>query len=346
MPEPVNIAMCGLGQWGPNLLRNLRQHPEVRVVALCDARPERLAEFRDLHPEADLLADVHEVASRSDVQAVAVATPAALHPYHVRLLLESGKDVLVEKPLAMTLEKAQELNALAEERGRVLMVGHTFLYNPAVLRVKKELQAGTLGNLHLIQAQRMSLGQVRSDCNALWNLAPHDISILLFWLEAMPLSVAAYGIAFHEGHAQEDIALCVLEFPGRVVASVQVSWMNPVKVRAMTLVGQRKMLVYDDVDRETPLTLFDRAIEEVPAADPAGSFEKYQLQIRRGEASALEVEPVEPLAAEVAHFVECCRGRFTPRSGGLEPLRVVSVLEALDVSIKSGGARTTPEPVE
>jgi predicted dehydrogenase len=320
--------MCGLGQWGPNLLRNLRSNSGFQVAALCDRDEIRLREFQSLHPEASFATEVEEIAADSTIQAAVVATPAGLHAEHVRLLLESGKDVLVEKPLART-------------SGRILMVGHTFLFNPAVRRVKEEISKGTLGELDLVLAQRMSLGHIRTDCNALWNLAPHDVSILLYWLGTMPVSVSARGLAVHERHVQEDIALCVLQFPGRVMASLQVSWMNPVKVRQMTLVGRKRMLVYDDVSQEAPLTLYDQAVEEVARRDPEGSFEGYRLQIRRGPSSVIPVEAREPLAVEVQHFLDCIRSRREPLSGGEEALRVISVLEALDRSIKRDG-----EPVE
>ncbi|CAN5324815.1 Gfo/Idh/MocA family oxidoreductase [soil metagenome] len=343
--RPINVAMCGLGQWGPNLLRNLRENADCRVVALCDREPARLADFQKILPEAKLLSDVAEVAAMPDVDAVVLATPAGLHDSQVRLLIEMGKDVLVEKPLAMTLAGARTLTHLARKDGRILMTGHTFLFNPAVRRVRQEIESGSLGELHFIHAQRMSLGRVREDCNALWNLAPHDISILLYWLGAMPVSVSARGIAFHERHQQEDIALCVLEFPGRIMASVQVSWLNPVKVRQMTLVGSQKMLVYDDVDAERPLMLYDQGVKEVAQRDPEGSFERFRLEVRRGSESPIAVEKREPLAEEIAHFLHCIRSREEPLGSGDEALAVMSVLEACDRSIAAGGKLIVPEPI-
>ena len=340
---PLRIGFAGLGQWGPNLLRNLRQNPRCEVVSLCDRDDGRLQEFRKLHPEARLTHSVEELARQDDLDAVVLATPAGLHEEQVTLLLESGKDVLVEKPLAMTLREARRLTDLANARGRVLMVGHTFLFNPAVRRVREEIAGGTLGKLQFILAQRFSLGRVRQDCNALWNLAPHDISILLHWLGTMPVSVSARGMAFYERHEQEDIALCVLEFPGRVIASVQVSWLSPVKVRQMTVVGSERMLLYDDVSQEAPLTLYDQGLKEVALRDPEGSFERYQLVVRQGKETRLEVPRQEPLALEVEHFLECIGTRETPIGSGEEALRITSVLEACDRSMKNGGERVTPE---
>ncbi len=173
--------MCGLGQWGPNLLRNLRENPDCEVAVLCDADSTRLKEFAEFHPDADLVSSVEEVAARTDIEAVVLATPAGLHGAQVALLLNSGKDVLVEKPLALTVQESRSLVELARSRSRVLMVGHTFLFNPAVRQVRSEIEKGTLGTPKLILAQRLSLGRIRGDVNALWNLAPHDISILLAW---------------------------------------------------------------------------------------------------------------------------------------------------------------------
>ncbi len=341
----LRIGHCGLGKWGPNLLRNFGQHPDCKVAALCDPDESRLAEFTPIHPGAVLYASVEDVAADDSIDAAVVATPAGLHPEHTRLLLESGKDVLVEKPLAMNLAEARDLVDLAEKLGRVLMVGHTFLFNPAVRRVKEEIETGKLGDLQLITAQRLSLGRIREDCNALWNLAPHDISILLYWLEEMPVSVSARGLAFHEGHSQEDFAFCVLEFPRRRMASVQVSWMNPVKIREMTVVGSERMLVYNDVDRQKPLTLYHQRIEEVAREGTEGSFERYQLQIRPGERDYLDVPDQEPLAEEVEHFLHCLSTRAKPTGAGEEALRITSVLEACNESIKRNGEAITPRAV-
>lgn len=345
MTAPIPIAMCGLGRWGPNLLRNLRENPGCEVLALCDRDGEALKATQRLHPNARVYKDVSEVAADPAIRAAVVATPAGLHPDHVALLLEAGKDVLVEKPLAMTLAEAVRLEELARARGLVLMVGHTFLFNPSVRRVKREIEDGTLGDLQLILAERLSLGNIRSDCNALWNLAPHDVSILLHWLGMLPERVSARGLAFHERHSQEDIALCVLEFPNRVMASIQVSWLNPVKVRRMTVVGSSRMLTYDDVNTEAPLTLYDQGVREVAQKDPEGSFERFKLEVRRGEARPLPVEHAEPLAVEVAHFLECISKRTQPLGSGVEALRVTSVLEALDLSLRKGGESVIPHPV-
>lgn len=344
MADRIQVAMAGLGQWGPNLLRNLQASDAFELAAICDRSDAALDKFRSCLPGVSVYHTIEALAVDPRIDAVVLATPAGMHEEHATLLLEAGKDVLVEKPLAMSLAAARRLVRLSESRGRVLMAGHTFLFNPAVRRVRQEIESGRLGRLQYLSAQRMSLGQVRGDCNALWNLAPHDVSIMLNWLGSMPTSVSARGLAFHAHHHQEDIVLCVLEFPGRVLASIQVSWMNPIKVRSMTLVGSERMLVYDDVESERPLTLYHRGIDEVSAGEP-GSFESFQLVIRRGPEEALEVPRIEPLAAEVAHFGECIRSRQTPIGSGIEALRIVSVLEACQDSLRSGGRPVVPSPV-
>lgn len=342
MSNPIRVAHCGLGHWGPNLLRNLAQNPACRVTALCDISRPLLEKFGAAHPDAALVDSVEEVSRREDVDAVVLATPAGLHEEHVRLMIEAGKDVLVEKPLALTLATAEDLVELAAARGRLLMVGHTFLFNPAVRRAREEIASGNLGDLRLVLAQRLSLGRIREDCNALWNLAPHDVSILLHWLDAMPLNVSTRGIALHEGHKQEDIAFVTMEFPGRIMASVQVSWINPVKVRAMTVVGSRKMLVYDDVDADQPLTVYNKRVEEVADTVEPGTLERFRLEIRQGPEEALPVDWREPLAEEIAHFLHCIRTRETPIGSGTEALGIMSVLEACALSLKQGGLPVEP----
>lgn len=338
----INVAHCGLGKWGPNLLRNLGENAQCQVVALCDPDKDRLKEFGQRYPQARLYTDVAQVAADPDIQAVILATPAGLHHDQAKLVLESGKDALVEKPLAMDIESAAQLVRLAREQQRVLMVGHTFLFNSAVRKVKEEIDAGTLGDLQLILARRLSLGRIRSDCNALWNLAPHDVSILLYWLGVMPERVTARGIAFHENHQQEDYVECLLEFPNRVAASIQVSWMNPVKVRDMTVIGSQQMLTYDDVDQKAPLTLHNKRVEEVERCNADGSFEAYQLEIRPGDSESLTVDQAEPLAAEIAHFLHCVQTREEPTGSGQEALRIMSVLDACNRSIKEGGNPIKP----
>lgn len=338
----IRVAMVGLGQWGPNLLRNLRENPAARVVALCDRDGERLRQFQPLHPEASLYRDIAMTRHRDIADAVVIATPAGLHEEHVRAALEAGQHVLVEKPLALSAEAAERLQALARERGLVLMAGHTFLFNPAVERLRDLIRGGALGRLQYILAQRLSLGHIREDVNALWNLAPHDVSILLWWLGTLPVAVSAQGIAFFEGQRQEDIALCTLEFPGPVIAAIQVSWLAPTKVREMTIVGSERMARYDDTSRDAPLTLYHRGAKQVQRTAPDGSLEGFRLAIRPGGEEVVPVEPAEPLAREIAHFLDCCATGRQPERGGADATDVVRVLEALDRSIKQGGARIAP----
>lgn len=343
--SPIVVGHAGLGKWGPNLLRNVAQNPRARLAALCDPDRERLAHFAEGHPGIRTYGTIEEMAADEELAAVVLATPAGLHAAHVRLMIEAGKDVLVEKPLALTLTEARDLVRLARDRGRILMVGHTFLFNPAVIGAREAIASGSLGRIHLISAQRLSLGRIRTDCNALWNLAPHDISILLYWMGALPESVSTRGVVFDPRHEQEDFALCVLEFPGRTVATIQVGWLNPVKVRAMTVVGSEAMLVYNDVDRDQPLLRYHPLMERVAETDPEGSFERFRREIRPGREEAIEVEKTEPLAAEIDHFLRCLARREEPRGSGEEALRIMSVLEACQRSLEHGGAKVIPEEV-
>ncbi|MDX2176539.1 MAG: Gfo/Idh/MocA family oxidoreductase [Candidatus Sumerlaeia bacterium] len=340
--EPVRVAMVGLGQWGPNLLRVLRESRDFEVAALCDIDQARLDAFAELHPRALRTTELSE-ALAADVAAVVIATPANLHVDQVEHCLKLGKDVFVEKPVATSLADARRLTALATRQGRILMAGHTFLFNPAVRRVKQAIHEGLLGKVKYAICQRLSLGRIRDDVNALWNLAPHDISILLYWFGAMPKRVTAQGLVTFDGRRQEDVVFAQLEFPGNVLASVNVSWLAPTKVRDMVVVGSERMVRYDDVSKSAPLTLYHRGAEEVPSTRPDGTVDGFHLAIRQGGEERLQVDAAEPLALAVAHFRACVESRDEPFGSGNELLRVTSVLEALDRSLKSGGEPRTPE---
>lgn len=329
----IRIGVAGLGQWGPNLLRNLRDNPRAHVAALCDRDAARLAQFSALHPQAQLVPSL-EALLALDLRAVVLATPAGLHAAQARQCLEAGLDVFVEKPLALSAAEARALVQLARDRGRILMVGHTFLFNPAVRRAHELIREGALGRLQYILARRMSLGQIREDVNALWNLAPHDVSILRRWLGAMPTRAQAFGIPFFGGQTQEDVAFCHLEFPGPVLASIQVSWLAPVKVRDMLLVGSERMLRYDDTNADAPLVLYHRGARQETITAPDGSFERFRLQVRAGGEEIIPVPRTEPLAAEMAEFLECIETRREPDGSGNEAIDVTTILETLDRSLR------------
>jgi predicted dehydrogenase len=335
--QDIGIAVIGTGDWGANLVRNFAALPGARLVALCDADPERLARAAAQVGSARALARVEDVAADPEVQAVVVAASAAHHHPLARTLLSADKDVLVEKPLALSVAHAEELVRLARERHRVLMVGHLLLYHPAVRYLKELVRRGDLGDLYYVTSQRVNLGKVRRDESALWSFAPHDLSVILHLLEAEPLDVAARGAAFLQDRV-EDVVFLHLRFPGGRMAHVHVSWLDPHKLRQFTVVGSRKMAVFDDMQASEKIRVYDKGVEV------GGRILSYSeaLTVRSGDIVVPRVSLQEPLRLECLHFVECVRQRRVPLSDGESGLRVVRVLAAAQASLDAGGA---PMPV-
>jgi predicted dehydrogenase len=283
------------------------------------------------------------VLSDPDIDAVVIATPVQSHFALARRALEAGKHVLVEKPLARTSAECAELIGHANRAGRVLMVGHVFLYNTAVQRMKAYIDQGELGEVRYVYSQRLNLGQVRHDVNALWNFAPHDLSILQYWLGGTPDRVLARGYSYVQPGI-EDVVFMTLDFPGGVGANVHISWLDPFKIRRMTVVGTEKMIVYDDVSAEARITIYDKGVSRTRragAGEPSlGGFEtfgEFQLLLRAGDILIPKVDFGEPLANECRHFIDCIKTGATPLTDGASGLAVVRVLEAAQASLDSAG---------
>lgn len=332
LSDPVRVGLIGCGYWGPNLARNLHQIPEAELVACCDLDPQALDRMRMLYPHVITTVDPGDLWGDAGIEAVVIATPARTHYALARAALEADKHVLVEKPLAMSSQEARALIALAEERQRVLMVGHIFEYHPAVRKIKALMDAGELGQVYYIYSTRVNLGRVQSDVNALWSIAPHDISILIYLLGEMPCSVAAHGGTFLNG-VIEDVVFLVLHFPGGVLGHVHVSWLDPSKVRRMTVVGSRRMVVYDDVADEGKIKVYDKGVYR-KGEDIYGEF---QYRVHSGDIAIPRLDMTEPLRIECTHFAECVRQGRRPQTDGLNGLRVVRVLEAAQASLEQGG---------
>jgi len=327
----VNIAVIGLGHWGPNLARNVASLTDARLHTLCDVRADRLAQVARQYPGVKTQTDYTAILADPEVDAVMIATPVHTHFELAAAALQAGKHVMVEKPLAQTSAQCRELIALAETRGLILMVGHVFIYNAAVRKVKEYIQSGELGQIYYIYSQRLNLGIIRQDVNALWNFAPHDISILCYWLDAMPERVIARGYSYIQPGI-EDVIFMTLDFPGGVGANVHISWLDPNKVRRMTVVGSKKMVVYDDVSADAKIRVYDKGVTKKPnSALSLGSYEsfgEFQLLLRAGDVLIPRVNFVEPLKVECQHFVDSIRLGQQPVTDGYEGLRVVQVLEA------------------
>jgi predicted dehydrogenase len=337
----VNVALIGYGYWGPNLARNLHQLPGCRLAACCDLDAARLEKVRALYPGLHTTTDLDVVLNDAEIDGVVIATPARSHHALVSKALTNGKHVLVEKPIAMSSAETEELIDLADQYGRVLMVGHTFEYNPAVLKIKALIDSGAIGEIYYLYSTRVNLGRVQQDLNALWSIAPHDISIMNFLLDSMPVEVSARGAKYLSGKV-EDVVFANLEYPNGVIAHVHASWLDPSKVRKMTIVGSNQMIIYDDIDPEGKVRLYDKGATRVNGSHVYGEF---QYKLRSGDIYIPRIEMSEPLQNEVAHFVECIVTGAQPRTDGRNGLRVVRVLEAAERSAARAGAPEAVQPI-
>lgn len=332
----TTLAQLGCGYWGPNLLRNFSRQPGCHIKWVAEPSPQRQAYVRENFPHIETTPHWEMALDDQEVDAVIISTPAATHHRLAKAALEAGKHVFVEKPLAMSTVEADELIAIAAANQKILMVGHTFLYNSAVRYLKKLIDDGELGQIYYFYSQRLNLGQVRSDVNAWWNLAPHDISILLYLMNGeSPVSVSARGVDYIQPGI-EDVVFATLTWANRVAAHIQVSWLDPGKVRKMTLVGSRKMVVYDDV-RDDKITVLDKGVDRIPKAGEVmdyDHFNRYQIFHRAGDIILPRIDFQEPLKIEAAHFLDCVRTGATPLTGPQHARDVVSVLEMGDRSLK------------
>jgi predicted dehydrogenase len=328
----TKIAVIGCGYWGPNLIRNFVEMPEAQLVAVADLRPERLDYIQTRYPGVETTHDYRDLFSMS-LDGVAIATPPATHFQIARDCLEHDLNVLVEKPFTLNSQDAVKLIEIAKERGMVLMVGHTFEYNAAVRALKELILSGELGRIHYIDAVRVNLGMFQPQLDVVWDLAPHDISILLYLLDSVPVQVSAQGAdCIFEG--KPDIAYLNLDFPDSTLAHIRVSWLDPCKVRRITVVGSEKMVVYDDIENLEKIKIYDKGVEAPIYTD---TFADFQCSYRAGDVVIPNIRFVEPLRVECQHFVECIVNGTEPQSGGQVGLKVVRVLEAADRSLRNGG---------
>jgi predicted dehydrogenase len=326
----VRVGVVGAGYWGPNLIRNFAALPDVALAMICDLDPKRLQAVGEQHPDAALTTNNQDLLD-SDLDAIAIATPVKTHYRLVKQALLAGKHVLVEKPLTANVRQAAELVALAEERHLLLMVDHTMVLSPAVRKLRELLRSGELGEIWHVSMERLALGLFRRDVNVLWDLAPHDISILLEVLGSTPIAVSARG-ACHVQPGIQDVAYVELRFPGNVMAHVHVSWLDPGKVRRMTVVGSQKMAILDDV-AEDKLCVYDRGVDTVEENG------RPRLVYRFGEGEPVALPKDEPLRRQCARFVDCVASGEWPASYAEQGLNVVRILEQADRSLQNSGHR-------
>jgi predicted dehydrogenase len=335
----ISVAVIGAGYWGPNLIRNFVSCPDTKLVAVCDKDPARLAKVLAGYPAVEGVAEVDALLARKDIDAVAIATPVRTHAPFAIAALEAGKHVLVEKPLADSVSDAERMVELAEKRGLTLMVDHTFVYSPAVRKVKDLHASGELGELCYIDSVRINLGMFQHDVNVVWDLAPHDLSIVDFLLGRLPKSLSAFGACHTKGSTEiEDVAYLNLDFGDGLLASFHVNWLSPVKIRHFILGGRKKSVVYNDLDLQDKVRVYDRGI--TTAEDPEAR-RGVLIGYRTGDVWSPHIDQGEPLQTMVRHFAECIRDKKRSLTDGQAGLRVVKILEAAERSIKAQGGRIT-----
>jgi predicted dehydrogenase len=336
--KTLGIAVIGLGYWGPNLLRVFNENPDVEIRWICDLDPDRLAKYRRRFPAARVATSAQPVLSDPDVDAVVVATPVHTHYELAADALRAGKHVFVEKPLAPSTVLADDLAQLAAARRLTLMCGHTFIYSPPVRAVKRMLESGTLGEVYFISSSRVNLGLHQRDVSVIWDLGPHDFSILLYWLSELPSSVRAVGRdSIVKGIA--DVAFITMNFPSGIVVNVELSWLAPSKLRRTVVVGSERMVIYDDGAAE-PVRLFDRG---VVYRDPE-TFGEYHLSYRSGDILSPTIETHEPLVLELGDFVRSILRDERMSFHTSLARSVVRIVEAADRSLMAGGREVTLDP--
>ncbi|MFQ5849165.1 MAG: Gfo/Idh/MocA family protein [Candidatus Binatia bacterium] len=335
----VTVGVIGAGYWGPNLVRNLASLSRCRLKVVCDKDWQTLDRLRPLYPQLCFSLDWREALSAPEIEAVVIAVPTSSHYEIAMEALKGDKDVFVEKPLASTVAQAKELYAEAGKRGRVLMVGHLMLYHPAIVWLREVIQRGELGDILYLYFRRVNLGKIRKNENALQSFAPHDISAALYLLDSEPTEVWASGEAYIQPEV-EDVVFLTVGFPSKVMAHIHVSWLDPHKRRELTVVGSKKMAVFDDTSATEPVRVYDKGVLE------PGTYVSYgdSLGVRVGDIWVPRIEMQEPLRLECLHFLDCVENRSRPLTDGLHGIQVVRVLEMAQISLKKKGVPVSLQP--
>lgn len=324
----LNIAHIGVGYWGPNLLRNLVSNKRCKVCSVVELSQERRDYVRGLYPAVRVTADFEEVIRDPEIEAVVIATPVATHFDLSMRALAAGKHILVEKPMARSVAEVDEIGRLATEKNRVAMVGHTFLFNSAVRYVKKLIDSGELGDIRYIYSRRLNLGRIRSDVDSLWNLAPHDISIIQYWLgDPKPLSVMRRGVDYIQDRI-DDVVFMSIMYPGKIMANIHVSWLDPLKVRSMVAVGSKKMVVYDDM-ADDKIAIYDKGIDRKAAS--GNGRQSPAFDYRTGDVLLPKIDFKEPLKVEIDHFIDCIQNGTMCLTGVDHARKVVEILSTVNI---------------
>ena len=334
MGRPVSVGVVGYGYWGPNLVRSFKGLPNCKLRAACDTSETRLKHMRVLNPDIQDTKDYNYFLNELGLDAVVIATPVQHHYPLAKASLSAGKHTLIEKPMASSSAECAELIEIAERNGLILMVGHTFLYSAPVRKIVEIVSAGDLGTIRYINSRRLNLGLFQKDVNVAWDLAPHDISIILHVLGESPLSVNCQGNA-HVTPGIEDVTNLSLNFPHKQFATIQSSWLEPRKVREMTIVGTRRMIVYDDLQTIEKIRVYDVRVERPPHYD---TFAEFHYSYHYGDSYIPRLNQEEPLKVECQHFIDCIQNGTKPLTGGREGMELVRILEAASESLLQNGA--------
>ena len=335
MKHTLKIGAIGCGYWGPNLIRNFVEIPDSKLIAIADLDEDRLSHLQSRYPQIKYVTQDYQDLFNLDLDAVVIATPPSTHYQIAADCLENGLHALIEKPITLQSKRARKLRELAKQHGRILMVGHTFEYNPAVRMLKKMIENGDLGEIHYIDAVRASLGLFQTKANVMWDLAPHDISILRYILDADPTSVSVQAASCVQAGI-EDVAYATLQFPDDVLAHIRLSWLDPCKTRRITVVGSKKMVIYDDVESLEKIKIYEKGVKAIRHTDTYGEF---SFAYHYGDVVIPYIRFEEPLRIQCQHFLDCIREGKRPQTDGENGLQVVRVLEAAQYSMDHGGQK-------
>jgi predicted dehydrogenase len=333
--DVVRFGVVGYGYWGPNVVRNLDKLDGSTVVAVCDKSPASLKRVAKAHPHIRVLSDSHELISSPDIDAVAVVTPVWTHYELAKAALEQGKHVFVDKPFTSNSAQAEELIELADRKNLKIMVDHTFLFTGAVKKISQLLDEGTLGKIYYYDSMRVNLGLFQHDINVVWDLAPHDLSIIDHLIKEVPEAISATGQTHLNGH--EDIAFITIYFPNKIIAHINVNWLSPVKVRTTLIGGEKKMLVWNDLEADEKIRVYDKGVD---ITSPQGLY-TLLVNYRSGDMWSPQVNRYEALSQELSYFVDCIAQDKRPSNDGAAGLRIVKMLEAADESLRKRGALVT-----
>lgn len=328
----VRVGVVGFGYWGPNVVRNFNGISDCKVTAICDSQQSALKRAQKLYPSVSFVKDCREILLSPEIDAVVIVTPVSTHYELAKMALENGKHIFVEKPFTSSVEDAEELLELAEKKNLKIMVDHTFLFTGSVKKIKELIDTDVLGDLYYFDSMRVNLGLFQRDVNVIWDLAPHDLSIMDYLIDTEPTGVSATGMS-HLGNNLENVAYVTVHFAGNVIAHINVNWLSPVKMRTTLIAGRKKMVVWNDLASDEKIRVYDKGII---AGDEEADYQQ-RVGYRSGDMWAPKVEQTEALKVEAEYFIDCILNNKTPFNDGYSGLRVVRMLKAIETSLRSGG---------